>query len=77
MVKQLNQYWTPFGPPDSEVGTITTKHVETNITAVVDNLYDFYSSVARSDNIKRKRFLIQEYNLGMNTLDTQRIAGGG
>ena len=40
MVKQMNQYWTPFGPPDSEVGTITTKHVETNITAVVDNLYE-------------------------------------
>lgn len=77
MVKQLNDYWTPFGPPDSEVGTIITKRVETNITAVVDNLYDFYSSIARSDNIKRKRFLIQEYNLGMNTLETQRIAGGG
>lgn len=77
MMKQMNQYWTPFGPPDSEVGTITTKHVETNITAVVDNLYDFYSSVARSDNIKHKRFLIQEYNLGLNTLETQRIAGGG
>ena len=77
MAKQMNQYWTPFGPPDSDVGTIITKQVETNITAVVDNLYDFYSSVARSDNIKRKRFLIQEYNLGMNTLETQRIAGGG
>lgn len=77
MMKQINQYWTPFGPPDSEVGTITSKHVENNITAVVDNLYDFYSSVAKSDNIKRKRFLIQEYNLGLNTLETQRIAGGG
>ena len=77
LIKQMSEYWTPFGPPDSENGTITTKHVEANITAVVDNLYDFYSSVAKSDHIKRKRFLIQEYNLGLNTLETQRIAGGG
>ena len=77
LIKQIGKYWTPFGPPDSDTGNITTKHVETNISAIVDNLYDFYSSVAKNDNIKRKRFLIQEYNLGMNTLETQRIAGGG
>ena len=77
LIKQIGKYWTPFEPPDSEIGTIITKHVETNIAAVVDNLYDFYSSVAKNDNIKRKRFLIDEYNLGMNTLETQRIAGGG
>ena len=77
LIKQIGKYWTPFGPPDSDTGNIVTKHVETNITAIVDNLYDFYSSVSKNDNIKRKRFLIQEYNLGMNTLETQRIAGGG
>lgn len=77
LIKQMGKYWTPFGPPDSEIGNITTQNVATNLTAIVDNLYDFYSSVAKNDNIKRKRFLIQEYNLGMNTLETQRIAGGG
>uniref|UniRef100_A0A6C0LI81 Uncharacterized protein n=1 Tax=viral metagenome TaxID=1070528 RepID=A0A6C0LI81_9ZZZZ len=77
MIKSVDKYWTPFGPPDSENGTITTQRVESNLTAIVDNLYDFYSSVSKNDNIKRKRFLIQEYNLGMNTLETQRVAGGG
>ena len=50
------QYWTPFGPPDSEIGNITTQNVATNLTAIVDDPYDFYSSVPKM-TISNVRFL--------------------
>ena len=76
MIKKMQQYWTPFNPPGNPSVSIANKIVQTNITTVVDNLQNFYSSVAKNDDIRRKRFLIQEYNLGMNTLEAQRIRGG-
>ena len=76
MIRKMQQYWTPFNPPGNPTASIANKIVQTNITTVVDNLQNFYSSVAKNDDIRRKRFLIQEYNLGMNTLEAQRIRGG-
>lgn len=77
LVKKINDYWTPFESPINPTENIFNVNVKTNITAIVDNLEDFYSSIALEDDVKRKRFLIQEYNLGMNTIETQRIKGGG
>ena len=48
-----------------------------NIDAVVDNLGNFYSSVAKKDSIKRKRFLISKYNLGLNKLHASKITSSG
>jgi hypothetical protein len=77
MVKQLSEYWTPFTQPENPSQSLTTQHVETNISSIVDTLGDFYTSVASNEDIKRKRFLIQRYNLGENTLTSHRIKGGG
>ena len=76
MIKRLKQFWTPFNEPGNPDASIANKIVQANIATVVDNLENFYSSVAKNDDIRRKRFLIQEYNLGMNTLEAQRIRGG-
>ena len=35
------------------------------------------SLVAHNDDIRRKRFLIQEYNLGLSTIQTEKKIGGG
>jgi hypothetical protein len=75
LVKELNPYFTPFERPDILENNIVIKEVSTNITAVVSNLEDFYSSVAKNNDVKRKRFLIQTYNLGQNTIETSRIKG--
>jgi hypothetical protein len=77
MVKQLSEYWTPFTLPENLSQSLTTQHVATNISSIVDTLGDFYTSVASNEDIKRKRFLIQRYNLGENTLTSHRIKGGG
>ena len=77
-IKSLNKYWTPFIDINNE-SIITTKQVNTNICAVVDNLNNFESSIAKGgmeSNIMKKRFLLQEYNLGINTIRLKKIQGG-
>lgn len=76
LTKRIDEFWTPFTKSVSG-SNIANIVVHSNISAIVDNLQDFYASVSKGDDIKRKRFLIQEYNLGMNTLESQRIKGGG
>lgn len=76
LTKKLSELWTPFINSSSD-DTIASIIVKTSIAAVVDNLENYYTSVAKGDNIDRKRFLIQEYNLGFNTLEAHRVAGEG
>ncbi|ANS04202.1 hypothetical protein [uncultured Mediterranean phage] len=71
---ELNQHYTPFGPPVYDNDVIIRKSVLTNLDTVVDNLDDFYSSVVENDIVKRKRFVIQRYNLGMKRLKTTEIS---
>ena len=75
MMNALQPYLTPFVNERSTASCISSQHVETNITAVVDTLEDFYSSVAQNDVVKRRRFLIQEYNLGLRKLQSSDIKG--
>jgi hypothetical protein len=76
LIKNTKQFLTPFTEPNHPDDSLSIQRVQTNITAVVNNLEDFKSSVAVNDDVKRRRFLIQEYNLGINTLETTKIKGG-
>jgi len=76
LIRSMRPYLTPFTEPDYADFNITTQAVEANMTAVVDNLEDLYSSVAKNDDVKRRRFVIQEYNLGQTTLESTKIRGG-
>jgi len=76
MTQRMSSYWTPF-EESSNPNIITSKEVETNITAIIDNLGDFSSSIVKNKNILQRKFLIQTYNLGINTLEANRIKGGG
>ena len=76
LIKSLNPLYTPYTEPEYPENFITTRRVNANITAVIDNLEDFYCSVAKNDEIRRRRFLIQEYNLGQNQLQINQIKGG-
>jgi len=77
MIKDLNPYFTPFEELNSENLTdiIYEKDVETNINVIIDNLDNFYSSIAQNDIIKSKRFVIQRYNLGLNRLNAVQVTG--
>jgi len=71
-MRKLNPYLTPF----SSIGyndSLTMQEINDNITAVIDNLNDFYSSVFTRGNVKSKRFLITKYNLGLKKLQTTYV----
>jgi hypothetical protein len=59
------RHFTPSTEPRYTHDVISTRQVNENITAVIDNLDDFYSSVVNGEEVKRRRFVIQKYNLGL------------
>ena len=76
LLRSLQPFLTPYEPPNTPDEYLLNKNVETSITAIIDNLDDFYSSVAKNDDIRRKRFLIQEYSLGQNMLHSTKTKSG-
>lgn len=77
MMSELNPYFTPFEEPNPEFSSniIYTNEVLTDITAIIDNLTDFESSIVKNDLIQTKKFLIQKYNLGLNRLEVEHMTG--
>lgn len=74
---ELNPYFTPFELINNENTSdiITNKTVESNITTIVDNLDDMYSTIFTNGNVRNRRFVIQKYNLGPTKLDTIEQTG--
>ena len=60
------RHFSPSYEPRYMQDVISTRQVNENITAVIDNLDDFYSSVVQGEEVKRRRFVIQKYNLGLS-----------
>ena len=71
----LQPFLTPFTESLGDSDCMLAKRVENNISAIVDTLGDFYSSVSNNDNVRRKRFLVQRYNLGLRKLQTTELKG--
>lgn len=71
-MNKLNPYLTPF-TTNYNAKSITVKHVLDNFDTVIDNLDKFYSSIAKNDTLKRTRFLITRYNLGLSKLQTTEL----
>ena len=68
MYNRINEIFTPFDLPENEAACLATIPVLENIDSIVDNLEDFYSSVVKGDEIKRRKFVIQRYNLSLTHL---------
>ena len=79
LIKSLNPYFTPFTTQLEDGEVIEERTVGANITAVVnnivENLQEFYATIYHDDNIKRRRFVINRYNLGIKGLDTDMKSG--
>jgi len=77
LIKDLNPYFTPFEElnPENLTDIIYEKDVQNNINVIVDNLDNFYSSIAQNDIVKSKRFVIQKYNLGTKRLNAIQLTG--
>ena len=66
MTNLSSRHFTPSDGPRYTHDVISTRQVNENITAVIDNLDDFYSSVVAGEEVKRRRFVIQKYNMGLS-----------
>lgn len=77
LYKNVNSYFTPFDYINDEIQSdiLTEKGINDNITTIIDNLTDFYSSVFSNNFVRSKRFVIQKYNLGMTKLDATSFTG--
>jgi hypothetical protein len=69
-INKMNEYITPYTNPDPEFGF--TQYVQANITSILDNLTDFYSSIVKGEQVKRNQFIIQTYNLGLSQIQTRK-----
>ena len=74
-INKMNEYITPYTNPDPEFGF--TQYVQANITSILDNLTDFYSSIVKGEQVKRNQFVIQTYNLGLSQIQTRKIKSFG
>jgi hypothetical protein len=74
-INKMNEYITPYTNPDPEFGF--TQYVHANITSILDNLTDFYSSIVKGEQIKRNQFVIQTYNLGLSQIQTRKTKSFG
>jgi hypothetical protein len=72
LYNEINQFFTPFDLINSEnvKDILIEKVVNNEITTIIDNLEDMYSSVYNNKNVVSRRFVIQKYNLGLTKLDT-------
>ena len=66
----------PVDLPQNEAACLATVPVLANLDSIVDNLEDFYSSVYSEANIKRQKYVIQRYNLGLPKMQEDLLKTG-
>jgi hypothetical protein len=71
-MNKLQPYLTPF-ENDYNTPSLITETISQNMDIVIDNLGKFYSSIAKNDLIKQRRFLITRYNLGLSKLQPTQM----
>ena len=77
MMNELNPYFTPFEDVNPEMNTdiLYNFNVECELNAIIDNLGDFYSSIAENDAIKSRKFVMQKYNTALSRLEVTQLTG--
>ena len=76
LLKELNPLLQKHTDPLSEEDLLVLKETNDNIITLVDNLGDYYSSVSKNDNIKRRKFLLDTYTTSIQILETIKTRGG-
>lgn len=75
LYNELDPIFTPFNliSEESKYDIIYDKNVKTDLNVIIDNLEDMYSSVFTNNNIKKRRFVIQRYNLGLTKMQSKEV----
>ena len=71
------EFMRPFDNPSNiESNCLASLPVNTNIDSIVDNLENFYSTVVANNNVIKRQFVIQRYNLATSKLSEQISKSG-
>jgi hypothetical protein len=73
MNKLFTTEYTPFESPEYKEDYLVSEAVRDNLAAVIDNLGQLESSVVAGEELKTRRFVMQQYNLGMTRLNATSI----
>lgn len=75
ILQELNNRTEPL--EDSIISNVELSNTSLNVVLdnVLQNLQDFYSSVYKNDTIRKQRFVISKYNLGLNMLKADELRG--
>ena len=76
LLKELNPLLQQHTDPFSQEDLLVLKETNNNIVTLVDNLGDYYSSISKNDNIKRRKFLLDTYTTSLQLLETIKTKGG-
>ena len=74
--QKIDNLMTPFENPLSDSNALTTQKITANIECIVDNLNDFFSTVISGNEVSKRRFVIQRYQLGTHKLNEQVLKNG-
>ena len=75
LLRSLQPLLSSYDTPNNPENYLSNIDVQTSITAVIENLNILFIRIKNND-IKRKRFLIQEYSLGDNMLHSVKGKNG-
>ena len=75
LYNDLDPIFTPFSliSEENTHDIIYERNVKSDLNVIIDNLEDMYSSVFTNNNIKKRRFVIQKYNLGLTKLQSKEV----
>jgi len=69
-IRSMSQSFTPFEAPEDSEEIIHEGDVQSDLIAVIDNLISneqsLYSTIVDRDRLRKQRFVIERYNLGIN-----------
>ena len=75
LLQDLNSLLDNHNPPYSDEELLAINETHHNVVAIVDNLGDHYSSIAKNDNIRRAKFLRESYTMALSKLNTITTTG--
>ena len=67
----MRPFNTPYLMPESNKNLLMFKNVEDNLQVLVNNLENMESTVSENQEIKNRKFVIEQYNLGLKRLSTK------
>lgn len=79
LMKSLTPYFNSYELNETDDSVIKNVETTSNCIGLIDNismsLQDFYGNVVSNNSLKKRRFVIQTFNLGLKGLEAEQFTG--